>query len=404
VVERRSYDAFGQRRNPVWGQPPPGSFTSKTTKGFTGHEGDDELGLVNMKGRILDPKLGRFLTTDPIVSNLHDGQSFNAYSYTRNNPLAFVDPSGFQGVPASPVLSMPEGQPEDVVTPGAGFRVAQYLNHEGPSPSTPGKSTSDAAESGAAAPATDVDTTGSSKEKDPEPEDPTPPEGWTQIPYVQVEGGFVAGVSLGLVPFGGVGQQVLDAAEVLPHGTPEARRGLAVGQIVGGLITLVGGLTGEVAGGLATTTGIGAAVGVSTIAVSTTLVVGGAANVAAGIRGLTQSMMSSVSGSSGPQATTPAVEGGPKATTPYKRPSGATTPQQRASVQGKPCVDCGAVTPKQVADHKTPLVKEHYETGSIDKTRMRSTEAVQPQCPTCSNRQGAGMSRYSREMKENLGP
>jgi hypothetical protein len=160
-----------------------------------------------------------------------------------------------------------------------------------------------------------VDTTGSSKEKDPEPEDPTPPEGWTQIPYVQVEGGFVAGVSLGLVPFGGVGQQVLDAAEVLPHGTPEARRGLAVGQIVGGLITLVGGLTGEVAGGLATTTGIGAAVGVSTIAVSTTLVVGGAANVAAGIRGLTQSMMSTGSGSSGSQAVTTAGGGakpGPK--------------------------------------------------------------------------------------------
>jgi len=191
-----------------------------------------------MKGRILDPKLGRFLTTDPIVSNLYDGQSLNSYAYVLNNPLAFVDPSGFQGVPASPVLWMPEGQAEDVVTPGAGFRVAQYLNHEGPAPSTPGKSASDAAKSGAAAPATDVDTTGSSKEKDPESEDPTPPEGWTQIPYVQVEGGFFAGVSLGLVPFGGVGQQVLDAAEVLPHGTPEARRGLAVGQVVGGLITL----------------------------------------------------------------------------------------------------------------------------------------------------------------------
>jgi hypothetical protein len=48
-----------------------------------------------------------------------------------------------------------------------------------------------------------------------------------------------------------------------------------VGQIFGGLITLMGGLTGEVAGGLATTTGIGAAVGVPAIAVSTTLVVGG---------------------------------------------------------------------------------------------------------------------------------
>ena len=33
VVERRSYDPFGQRRNPVWGQPPPASFSSLTTRG-----------------------------------------------------------------------------------------------------------------------------------------------------------------------------------------------------------------------------------------------------------------------------------------------------------------------------------------------------------------------------------
>jgi hypothetical protein len=97
-----------------------------------------------------------------------------------------------------------------------------------------------------------------------------------------------------------------------------------------------------------------------------------------------------------------AAGGGAKATVPYKRPSGATTPAQRASVQGKPCVDCGAVTPKQVADHKTPLVKEHYETGAIDTTRMRSVDAVQPQCPTCSARQGADMSRYSREQRRLL--
>ena len=81
----------------------------------------------------------------------------------------------------------------------------------------------------------------------------------------------------------------------------------------------------------------------------------------------------------------------------YKRPSGATTPAQRAAVQGKPCVDCGSVTPKQVADHKRPLVKEHYETGHIDTSQMRSLDAVQPQCPTCSGRQGADLSRYSRE-------
>jgi hypothetical protein len=90
------------------------------------------------------------------------------------------------------------------------------------------------------------------------------------------------------------------------------------------------------------------------------------------------------------------------ATAPYKRPSGATTPEQRASVQGKPCVDCGEITEKQYADHKTPLVREHYETGTIDKERMRSRDSVQPQCPTCSNKQGADMSRYSREQKANL--
>lgn len=92
----------------------------------------------------------------------------------------------------------------------------------------------------------------------------------------------------------------------------------------------------------------------------------------------------------------------PKATAPYTRPTGATTSAQRASVQGKPCVDCGTVAPRQVADHKTPLVKEHYETGAIDKSRMRSNDAVQPQCPTCSARQGAEMSQYSREQRQLL--
>jgi hypothetical protein len=86
---------------------------------------------------------------------------------------------------------------------------------------------------------------------------------------------------------------------VLPHGTPEARLGLAVGMIVGGIALTVGGFTGEVLGGAATVTGIGAAVGVPAMLVSTTLVVGGAGNIAAGIRGLTQSMMPKGSGTSG---------------------------------------------------------------------------------------------------------
>jgi hypothetical protein len=98
----------------------------------------------------------------------------------------------------------------------------------------------------------------------------------------------------------------------------------------------------------------------------------------------------------------PEVSGSPKAPVTneiYQRPNNATTPAQRASVQGQPCVDCGGTSQPMVADHKTPLVQEHYETGTIDTANMRALDAVQPQCTTCSAQQGAQMSQYSKQMK-----
>ncbi|WP_238395710.1 RHS repeat domain-containing protein [Pontibacter pudoricolor] len=92
-----------------------------------------------------------------------------------------------------------------------------------------------------------------------------------------------------------------------------------------------------------------------------------------------------------------------KVDAPYKRPSNATTKAQRESVLGKPCVDCGSTTGKRVADHKEPLVKEHYRTGKVDKEKMRKVDSVQPQCTTCSAKQGAEMSQYSNEMKKKHG-
>ncbi len=52
--------------------------------------------LINMKGRIYDPKVGRFLTPDPLVQSPLRSESQNRYSYAWNNPLKWVDPSGFQ--------------------------------------------------------------------------------------------------------------------------------------------------------------------------------------------------------------------------------------------------------------------------------------------------------------------
>jgi CTP:molybdopterin cytidylyltransferase MocA len=88
---------------------------------------------------------------------------------------------------------------------------------------------------------------------------------------------------------------------------------------------------------------------------------------------------------------------------PYARPQGATTRAQRESVQGQSCVDCGTIADRQVADHIDPLVKEYYRTGTIDVSRMRSLEAVQPQCPTCSARQGASLRQYSIAMRAFFG-
>jgi RHS repeat-associated protein len=68
---------------------------STTPRGFTDHEHVDNLGVIHMNGRVYDPVLGRFLSPDPVVQAPYDAQSWNRYSYVRNNPLRYTDPSGF---------------------------------------------------------------------------------------------------------------------------------------------------------------------------------------------------------------------------------------------------------------------------------------------------------------------
>ena len=57
-----------------------------------------------------------------------------------------------------------------------------------------------------------------------------------------------------------------------------------------GLALLIGGVTGEIFGGALTATGLGSLLGLPPMVVSTTLVVGGPANIGAGIHGLTQAL------------------------------------------------------------------------------------------------------------------
>src|SRR6266581_4211950 len=118
VVQRLSYDAHGKRRNPNWTDP-IGPIAALTPRGFTGHEMVDEYGLINMNAREYDPVIGRFLSADTIVG-AGFGQRLNRYSYARNNPLSYTDPTG--------MLSLGLGVLFGVFDPGTAALV--YANRD----------------------------------------------------------------------------------------------------------------------------------------------------------------------------------------------------------------------------------------------------------------------------------
>ncbi len=96
VIERLAYDPWGKRRQVDGPSDPNGALTSTVTKrGYTMHEHMDEMGVINMNGRVYDPAIGRFLTADPYIQAPDNLQSFNRYAYVLNNPLAYTDPTGY---------------------------------------------------------------------------------------------------------------------------------------------------------------------------------------------------------------------------------------------------------------------------------------------------------------------
>lgn len=69
---------------------------------FTGHERDfgnniyelHENYLDYMHARYYEAREGRFLEVDPVLGSPFLSQSWNRYSYTRNNPMRYTDPDG----------------------------------------------------------------------------------------------------------------------------------------------------------------------------------------------------------------------------------------------------------------------------------------------------------------------
>jgi RHS repeat-associated protein len=128
-IQDLHYDPFGRRLNADYTPQEPHSHSSVARFGFTGHEHDDELGLINMKGRIYDPEARRFLSPDPAPGDPLASQSYNRYAYALNNPATLVDPSGYQacgieflfGCPALPTTEELGSTIESYLDAMAGF-------------------------------------------------------------------------------------------------------------------------------------------------------------------------------------------------------------------------------------------------------------------------------------------
>jgi RHS repeat-associated protein len=74
-----------------WGNLIASSGTSANPDGFTGEQQFGEAdNLVFLRARYYDPKVGRFISRDPIGYS----DSINIYQYCSNNPINYTDPYG----------------------------------------------------------------------------------------------------------------------------------------------------------------------------------------------------------------------------------------------------------------------------------------------------------------------
>lgn len=104
--DTKPYGGYRVNEDTQYVAPIPQTTTTLAIAGTTGikdyyalHERDTETGLTYMNARMYTETGARFLSLDPAsqynpTSLLHDPQQLNLYSYARNNPVRYNDPSG----------------------------------------------------------------------------------------------------------------------------------------------------------------------------------------------------------------------------------------------------------------------------------------------------------------------
>jgi len=81
------YAPYGATRW-AWGNP-------STAYRYTGQRWEGGVGLYDYRARWYEPTLGRFVQPDTLVPEPENPQDLNRYTYVRNNPLKYTDPTGY---------------------------------------------------------------------------------------------------------------------------------------------------------------------------------------------------------------------------------------------------------------------------------------------------------------------
>lgn len=94
IAEEFSYDAWGRRRNPSTWTYTNVPVPNLVKFGYSLHDHYDEVGIIDMRGRLYDPLVGQMLSADKFVGSDQRADGYNRYNYVFNNPLKYKDVSG----------------------------------------------------------------------------------------------------------------------------------------------------------------------------------------------------------------------------------------------------------------------------------------------------------------------
>jgi len=108
LISKMAYEPYGLSLGPMGDGPT-----------FTGHVADADTALIYMQQRYFDPKLGAFLSSDPIDAHEASYLYFNRYRYAAGNPYRFVDSDGraIQSLIGAPVGFVVEIAAQKIANP-----------------------------------------------------------------------------------------------------------------------------------------------------------------------------------------------------------------------------------------------------------------------------------------------